>query len=104
MSPLEFGGSKDLDSRYGKPRESLHPEVAAEMERVDLLIEKAGVNQGDEIEVLCDDLMTGHGPPKWQVLRGTFLEVDNGRFFTQLEPGDKSPLVQPNLRKIIDIR
>ena len=104
MSSPESPNSKSLDSRYGKPREHLNARTAKEMERVDSLIEKAGVKQGDEIEVLCNDLKTGQGPAKWQALRGTFHQVDNGRFFTQLEPDDKLPLAQPNLREIIDVR
>lgn len=98
-----FPDSKNLDSRYGKERVCYRNDVAAQMARVDDLVEKAGIKPGDQFEVFYKP--RDKKAPEWVKVPGVFVEVDNGRLHCKLEPYEFGfGAYLGNLKLILDIR
>lgn len=108
-SEIHKGPSGDfrLDSRYGDTRIGFDEAGAVEMARLDNLVEKAGVNPGDKVELLAQCTLSGDyvvwPEPKWVKVDGTFLAIDNCRVRLKVE-GKGNGVHGYSVWSVMDIR
>lgn len=102
----------DLDDRYGVARKGADKLTALEMVRIDDLLTKFGIKQGDEIGVLVEDVKIDpetkqrKNKTRWVDLKGTtFQSVHEGKIFI-FDPDEKNGIrrVVYDLKEIRSVR